>query len=93
MKGVSIMTIIETAKMTSKGQVTIPNRIRKLLRLQEGASVAFGVNKDGVLLMPCEIKASSPYTSKEWAKIEKLASEKGKTFANTDAAKAHVASL
>lgn len=87
------MTIIETAKMTSKGQITIPNRIRKLLRLQEGASVAFGVNKDGVLLMPCEVKTCSPYTSKEWAKIEKLASEKGKSFSNADAAKAHLANL
>lgn len=87
------MTIIETAKMTSKGQVTIPNRIRKLLRLQEGSSVAFGVNKDGVLLMPCEVKTTSPYTAKEWAKIEKLASEKGKVFTNTDAAKDHLASL
>ena len=30
------MTIMETAKITSKGQVTIPNRVRKFLNLQEG---------------------------------------------------------
>ena len=30
------MTILDTAKITSKGQVTIPNRIRKLLHLKEG---------------------------------------------------------
>jgi len=35
------MTIIETTKMTSKGQVTIPNRVRKILHLQEDSSVAF----------------------------------------------------
>lgn len=87
------MTIIETAKMTSKGQITIPNRIRKLLRLQDGASVAFGVNKEGILLMPCEVKASSPYTSKEWAKIEKLTSAKGKSYSHADAAKDHLVGL
>ena len=87
------MTIIETAKMTSKGQVTIPNRVRKLLRLQQGTSVAFGVTKDGVLLMPCEVTVRSPYTAGEWQKIEKLASAKGKEFSSVDAAKKHLASL
>ncbi len=87
------MTIIETAKMTTKGQVTIPNRIRKLLHLQEGSSVAFGVSKDGIMLMPCEVTARSPYTSSEWQKIEKLASAKGKVFSYDEAAKAHLAGL
>ena len=35
------MTIVDTAKITSKGQITIPNRIRKILRLSEGAFVFF----------------------------------------------------
>ena len=87
------MTVIETAKLTSKGQVTIPNRIRKLLHLQEGSAVAFGVTKDGVILLPCKISAQSPYTAKEWAKIEKLASEKGKTFSDVEAAKSYFKSL
>lgn len=87
------MTILETAKITTKGQVTIPNRVRKLLNLREGASVAFGLSKDGVILMPCEVTAKSPYTPKEWAKIEKLAAEKGKIVPNADAAKAHIDAL
>ena len=87
------MTIIETAKMTTKGQVTIPNRIRKILHLEEGASVAFGLTKDGVVLLPCKVTAHSPYTAKEWAKIEKLASEKGKGPQAADAAKKHITSL
>ncbi len=87
------MTIIETARMTTKGQVTIPHRVRKLLHLQEGSSVAFGVSKDGIMLMPCEVTARSPYTSSEWQKIEKLASAKGKAFSNEDAAKDHLARL
>ena len=87
------MTILETAKITSKGQVTIPNRIRRLLHLKEGESVGFSLTKGGVVLVPCQIMARSPYTAQEWQKIEKLASEKGKTFTSVDSAKNHLKSL
>ena len=87
------MTIINTTKMTSKGQVTIPNRVRKLLHLQVGSSVAFTVTKYGIVLVPCEVTTRSPYNPKEWQKIEKLASEEGKTFSSSDAAKKHLANL
>ena len=71
------MTIIETAKITSKGQVTIPHRVRKLLRLEKGSAVAFEITKEGVLLMPCKVTTQSPNSPKEWEKIAKLASESG----------------
>ncbi len=88
------MTIIETAKITTKGQVTIPNRIRKILHLEEGSSVAFGLTKEGVVLMPCTMTAQSPYSAKEWAKIEKLASERGgKVYTSVEAAKKHLKAL
>jgi AbrB family looped-hinge helix DNA binding protein len=87
------MTIVDTARMTTKGQITIPNRIRKLLHLKEGASVAFGLSKDGVILMPCEVTATSPYTPKEWQKIEKLASQKGDLLSDAGSARKHLASL
>ena len=87
------MTVIETAKITSKGQITIPNRIRKILHLAEGASVAFGLSKEGVVLLPCKVTAESPYTAKEWAKIEKSALEKGKTYSTANAAKKHLKNL
>jgi len=87
------MTVLETAKVTSKGQITIPNRIRKLLRLQIGACLAFGLGKEGVILLPCKVTAESPYTSNEWAKIEKLASAKGRTFKNVKTAKKYIESL
>ena len=90
---VTVMTIIDTSKMTSKGQVTIPNRVRKLLHLREGSSVAFTVTKHGIILVPCEITAKSPYTPKEWKKIEGLASAEGRTFANPVAAKKHLSHL
>ncbi|MDP8212086.1 MAG: AbrB/MazE/SpoVT family DNA-binding domain-containing protein [Candidatus Zapsychrus exili] len=87
------MTITEIAKITTKGQITIPNRIRKLLHLKEGSSVGFGITKDGVVLVPCEVIAKSPYTEKEWTKIEKLATEKGKSFTDVVAAKKYLKNL
>jgi AbrB family looped-hinge helix DNA binding protein len=87
------MTLIDTTKLTSKGQVTIPGRIRKLLHLQSGSSVAFTVTRYGIVLLPCEVTARSPYSPKEWEKIEKLAAEEGKTYSGSDAAKKHLAGL
>ncbi len=87
------MTVIETAKITSKGQVTIPNRIRKLLHVSTGASLAFGLSKDGIVLLPCKVTAESPYTASEWLKIEKLASAKGKVYKNVKKAKKHIDAL
>ena len=87
------MTILETAKMTSKGQITIPNRIRKLLHVTTGASLGFGVSKAGVLLLPCKIVVESPYKPGEWAKIERLAASKGKVYTSVKKAKKHIASL
>jgi len=87
------MTIIETAKVTSKGQVTIPNKIREILHVSTGACIAFGVSKDGVILLPCKVTAESPYTPSEWAKIEKLASAKGKVYKTAKKAKKHIEAL
>lgn len=87
------MTMIETAKVTSKGQVTIPNRIRKLLHISSGSSVAFGLSRKGVLLLPCKVTMESPYTATEWAKIEKLASAKGKVYKSAKRAKKHIEAL
>lgn len=87
------MTIIETAKITSKGQITIPNRVRKFLHLEEGASVAFGLSKQGVVLLPCKVTVELPYTPEEWAKIGKLASAKGKSYRSAKQAKRHIEAL
>ena len=38
-----------TATLTSKGQITLPKRIRELLRLDTGDSVDFIVGADGTI--------------------------------------------
>ena len=47
---------MELAKITSKGQITLPINIRKILNLKEGDKVAF-VEKDGnfVIINPVSL--------------------------------------
>ena len=46
---------MDTAKVMSKGQVTIPKRIRELLDLQNGDYVTFVVNKDEVRIQNSKV--------------------------------------
>jgi AbrB family looped-hinge helix DNA binding protein len=87
------MDYTETAKVTSKGQVTIPSTIRDILRLEPGSTVMFKVTKNGVLLSPCEIVERPSYSPKEWKQIEKLVAEKGKMYKSARSAKKHLDSL
>jgi AbrB family looped-hinge helix DNA binding protein len=87
------MNYSEVAKVTSKGQVTIPSTVRDILRLEPGSTVMFKVTDKGVLLSPCEIIEKPVYTAKEWKKIEKLVAEKGKVYKTPEAAKKHIKSL
>lgn len=48
-------TFMDTAKVMSKGQVTIPKRIRELLDLQDGDYVTFVVNNDKVQIQNSKI--------------------------------------
>ena len=50
---------MDTAKVMSKGQVTIPKRIRELLKLENGDYVTFVVNIDKV-----EIQNSNTFIKK-----------------------------
>ena len=43
------MSIIEDATVTSKGQVTIPKRVRDMLELEAGEQLQFVVTDDGEL--------------------------------------------
>ena len=48
-------TFMDTAKVMSKGQVTIPKRIRDLLNLKNGDYVTFVVNKDEVQIQNSKV--------------------------------------
>lgn len=87
------MTIIEMSKITSKGQVTIPNQVRKILNLEQGSTVIFGIGKGGVVLLPCKVITDPLYTPKEWEKIEKIIAEKGGVYKTAKRAKKHIESL
>jgi len=87
------MEIVETAKMTSKGQVTVPVSIRDILNLRKGSSVMFKLTEKGVSFMPCEVKARDTYTQEEWGKIERLVAERGKTYKTSRGARKHLKSL
>ncbi|UCE40382.1 MAG: AbrB/MazE/SpoVT family DNA-binding domain-containing protein [Candidatus Aminicenantes bacterium] len=87
------MNYSETAKVTSKGQVTIPSTIREILKLEPGSTVMFKVTDRGVILSPCEIIEKPVYTTKEWKKIEQIVAEKGKVYKTSGAAKKHIKSL
>lgn len=85
------------APVTKKGQVTLPKPVRTILRLKSGPDmIAFRVERNGkVEIVPIEIKEKkiSPYTAKEWARIEHLANQKGKSFSSAEAARRHLKSL
>lgn len=87
------MEFTETAKVTSKGQVTIPAAIREVLRLEQGSTIMFKITKNGVLLSPCEVIERPAYTIQEWKKIEKMVAEKGKVYKTSHSAKKHLDSL
>lgn len=42
---------IKNAKISEKGQVTVPLEIRKYLEVDKGDYITFGINKNGVLIV------------------------------------------
>ncbi len=76
---------IELTKMSSKGQVVIPQRVRELLKIKEGQTLAVSTEKDLVVLKkisnPLEEDLETIEEIKEaWREIEsgkykKLSSE------------------
>ncbi|MEC5425543.1 AbrB/MazE/SpoVT family DNA-binding domain-containing protein [Virgibacillus sp. C22-A2] len=49
------------AKLTSKGQVTIPIEIRRMLNLKAGDQLSFNINEHGIILE----KSSRPLSIQE----------------------------
>ena len=44
--------MILTAKITSKGQITLPKEVRKLLNVQEGNVIVFEKENDKIVIKP-----------------------------------------
>lgn len=44
--------MILTAKITSKGQITLPKEVRKLLNVQEGNVIVFEKEDDKIVIKP-----------------------------------------
>ncbi|MCX5710766.1 MAG: type II toxin-antitoxin system PrlF family antitoxin [Candidatus Omnitrophica bacterium] len=88
------MTVIAMSKITSKGQVTLPVSVRRMLKLDRGERIAFCLDKGGVLISRCNVNVEpAAFDKAEWAKIEKLTSRKGKVFASAEGAKRHLKAL
>ena len=87
------MEFVEMAKMTSKGQVTVPAPIRAIFNLKKGSSVIFKVTDRGVLFLPCEITERETYTQEEWGKIRRMVAERGKSYKTPKGAREHLKSL
>ena len=50
---------MSNAKVTSKGQITVPKEIREYLDLNSGDRIEFIVNSEGeVIIRPCTYKVS-----------------------------------
>lgn len=87
------MELIEMARMTSKGQVTVPAPIRAIFNLKKGSAVIFKLTDKGVFFLPCEIKERETYTEEEWGKIRRLVAERGKSYRTSKEARDHLKSL
>ena len=87
------MELVETATITSKGQLTVPASIRDIFNLKKGSTVIFKVTESGIFFLPCEIKAKDVYTQDEWRKIERLVAERGRSYATSRGARKHLESL
>jgi len=52
---------MQQAKVTYKGQITIPKAVRKALNIQEGDSVTLKIEGDYAILKPLKKKALSDF--------------------------------
>ena len=83
------MAKLVTAPLSSKAQLTLPKRVRELLKVREkGDRVGFLIDEKSrrITIMRVDIvPAEEPYTDEEIRKLLKLRSEPGgKTFSSMD---------
>lgn len=52
---------MDTSKLTTKGQITIPKKIRDALHLKAGDTIAFRLEANGLHLTPHNLKVRDIY--------------------------------
>jgi AbrB family looped-hinge helix DNA binding protein len=79
---------MERARITYKGQVTIPKKVREALSIKEGESVMFQIEGDHAILKPIKnslqnfygiLPATRPYENTEEVRKD-VRSKRGKRF-------------
>ena len=85
--------VFRMAIVSSRGQLTIPQDIRALMRIKDGSAVGFEPTRRGILMRPMKVEPQDPYNEEEWRKIEKLSKSKGKLYKTAKEAKSHIADL
>ena len=73
---------MELAKVTSKGQITIPIQIRKKLRLKEGDKVFFTEEKGKVIFQNASQVALNEFQQKMLGEAKKVGFESEDDVAN-----------
>lgn len=61
----------EKSKITSKGQITLPIKVRRLLGVKEGDSVVFDVNETGEVLVRPD-RGESPFAKYQGVGVDGL---------------------
>ena len=92
------MTMLMTATLSSKAQLTLPKRIRELLGVREkGDQVGFVVDEKThrvVMTKITLVPSEEPYTEEELRKLLRLVKAPGKkTFTSPEVFLKHVRSL
>lgn len=69
------MKQIDTTTISSKGQITIPTKIRHALKIQSGQTFTFHLRKDGILIKPVDVEITDKTATDEWEQGIKAAME------------------
>ena len=69
------------AKVSSKGQITIPHEIREMLNATHmGDLIGFEKKGEDVVIKRVTISKEAEFTEGEWTKLKRLADEKSKIY-------------
>lgn len=58
------MKVIGVAKLTSKGQITLPKEVREALKTEQGEFLFFLEDEEGFIYLTKEIEVASPQKKK-----------------------------